>query len=293
MKIRKKFLEAYKNGINAVSGYGLTRNKFLKRSFETINSIAITYLKESMVEIDGHKIFLDKKDSLRLSYNQNYEIKELEIIKNEINLGDKVIDVGANIGYHTLLFARLVGNSGKVYAFEPDPDNFQILKKNILINRYDNVILEQKAVSEKTEVLKLFRSEENYGMHRIYQSKWCKDPINVNAIKLDDYFKNLNDINFIKMDIEGAEYGALQGMKSIIENNKNLKIFTEFVPSSIIEYGIEPKKFLNFFLKNGFTILHVNSDKIIKDENQVDEFIKNYLDLDFVSNLLCRRILQI
>ena len=66
MKIRKKILEAYKNGINTISGHGLTRNKFLKRSFETINSVAITYLKESMVEIDGHKIFLDKKDSLRL-----------------------------------------------------------------------------------------------------------------------------------------------------------------------------------------------------------------------------------
>lgn len=293
MTVKKKFLKAYKNGINALSGHGLTRNKFLKKSFETINSVAITHLKESMVEIDGHKIFLDEKDSLRLSYNENYEIKESEIVKNEINSGDNVIDIGANIGYYTLLFARLVGKNGKVYAFEPDPYNFQILKKNIAINGYENVILEQKAISEKTGVLKLFRSEENYGMHRIYQSKWCKEPINIDSIKLDDYLKNLNDINFIKIDIEGAEYGALQGMKSIIEKNENLKIFTEFVPSSITEYGVEPKTFLNFFLRNGFTILHVGSNKTINNENEIDEFIKNYPEPDFVSNLLCKKVLKI
>ena len=90
------------------------------------------------------------------------------MIKQEVKEGNNVIDIGANIGYFTLLFAKLVGPNGKVFAFEPDPTNFSILKKNIEENNYDNVILSQKAISDKTETTKLFLCKFSNGMQNVF-----------------------------------------------------------------------------------------------------------------------------
>ena len=73
-----------------------------------------------------------------------------DVVTKEIQPGDTVLDLGANIGYFTLLFAKLVGNNGIVFAFEPEPQNIALLTKNIKINNYKNVTLVPKAVSNTT-----------------------------------------------------------------------------------------------------------------------------------------------
>ena len=105
------------------------------------------------VHIDGNKIFLDSKDTLHLSTKKIYEELGTEIVKKEVKEGDIVIDIGANIGYFTLLFAKLVGPAGKVYSFEPEPSNFSILKKNVKVNEYRNVILEKRHFQIKLVIL--------------------------------------------------------------------------------------------------------------------------------------------
>lgn len=80
-------------------------------------------------------MFLEATDCLGLLTHEIHEPLMTEIIKRETKEGDVVLDIGAHIGYYTLMFARLVGKEGKVFAFEPDPDNFTLLKKNIEINR--------------------------------------------------------------------------------------------------------------------------------------------------------------
>jgi tRNA G37 N-methylase Trm5 len=120
--------------------------------------------------VQGHKMYLDSKESLDLSIYGVYEEYETDLIKKEIDRGDVVLDLGANIGYYTLLFAKKVGDEGRVYAFEPDPTNFSLLKKNVEINGYRNVVLIQKAVSNKNGKLKLYLNEDNKGDHRFYNS---------------------------------------------------------------------------------------------------------------------------
>ena len=115
-------------------------------------------------------MFLDSVDSLRLSFNGVYEPCETEFVMNEIKKGDVVLDIGANIGYYTLIFARLVGEEGKVFAFEPDPENFALLKKNVEINGYHNVVLVQKAISNKTGKIRLFKFDDFKAGHRIHDS---------------------------------------------------------------------------------------------------------------------------
>jgi len=117
-----------------------------------------------------------------------------------------VVDIGANIGYYTLIFARLVGEQGRVFAFEPDPANFSLLAKNVAVNNYHNVELIQKAVSDQTGNARLYLSPKSTVDHRIYSSNDNRKFIDVEAVRLDDYFLDNNGkIDFIKMDIQGLK----------------------------------------------------------------------------------------
>ena len=258
---------------------------------KAINSFIISHLESSFAEVQGHKMFLDSKDSLRLSINGVYEPLETEIVQKEIKSGNVVLDIGANIGYYTLIFAKLVGEKGKVFAFEPDPDNFALLKKNIKINGYRNVILVQKAVSNKSGKLKLYLCEDNPGDHRIYNSHDSRKSVEIEAIRLDDYFKDYDGkIDFIKMDIQGAEGGAIQGMLNLLKKNKTIKIVSEFWPVGLKRFGIDPDEYLKLLIEFGFRLYEVNEqEKKIKPVN-IPKLLEIYtLEKENETNLLCIR----
>ena len=101
-------------------------------------------------------MLLDALDSLNLFACGVYEPLETRIFKRLINRNDVVFDVGANIGYYTLIATKLVGEKGRVFAFEPEPTNFSLLEKNVKLNGYKNVVLMQKAVLNKTGKTKLY-----------------------------------------------------------------------------------------------------------------------------------------
>ena len=262
MEIRKKLLSINKVMVKIFSSCGINRIYPAKVAYRRF---IIPLLKTDFAEVDGHKMFLDSKDSLHLSVREAYEPLETELIKKEIKKGDTVLDIGANIGYYTLIFARLVGENGKVFAFEPDPTNFSLLKKNVEINGYKNVILIQKAVSNKSERLKLYLSKDNMGGHTICNPHNSRQSVEVEAIRLDDYFENYNGkIDFIKMDIEGAEGGAIQGMSNILKNN-NVKIVSEFCPGGLKRFGIDSEEYLKLLIKFGFKLYEVSErEKKIK-----------------------------
>lgn len=140
-----------------------------------------------------------------------------------------MLDIGAHIDYYALIAAKLVGKKGRVYAFEPDPFNFSLLKKNVKKNKYSNVVLVDAAVSDKQGKIKLFLSAENKGDHRVYDSSDNRKFHIVNAINLDNYFKKYTGrIDVIKMDIQGGEEKALEGMKGVIQKNPTVTLITEF-----------------------------------------------------------------
>src|SRR5262249_42101912 len=147
-------------------GFGLRRFAAVNR----VNDWVLSRVKTRRAIVDGHIMYLDARDSLDLSLNHVYEPFETELVQSLVHENDTVVDVGANIGYYTLIFARLVGPRGRVFAFEPDPGNFALLKKNVEANRYKNVVLVNAALSDEPATLKLYLSEENRGDHRIYPS---------------------------------------------------------------------------------------------------------------------------
>jgi len=256
--IIKKLANAIRYYIFSFNGLGLIK-------YSPIHKILYffwSHFVPEYVEIEGHKIYLDPKDSLGLSINANYEENEIKLIKKIIRKDSIVIDIGANIGYFTLIFAKLVGPNGRVYAFEPDPTNFSILKKNIQINGYKNVILTQKAASDKNELIKLFLCKFSNGMHRIYESELCDDSIDIESTTLDEFFSSINfdqEISFIKIDTEGSEIKVLRGMEKTLIKNNNISILVEFEPGSIVQAKEEPKSLPEFLIKKGFRIMTFES----------------------------------
>lgn len=218
----------------------------------------VNFFKPNFVIFAGNKIFIDKNDevvSQRLIENKNWDAFETKIFCQSLKVGDVVVDVGAHIGFYTLLAAKIVGEAGKVYAFEPDSKNFSLLTKNVAANGYKNVILVNKAVSNKTGQAKLFIHPENTGDHRLYSAGDSRVSKTIETVSLDDYFANSSEkIDFIKLDIQGFEYQALSGSKKTISKQKNLKMITEFWPYGLAKSGDSANKLLSLLKELGFKL---------------------------------------
>jgi len=291
----KFFLSIYKNAMKSLKGKGLKKYSLMK----DLQNYVIEHAKSDFAEVNGHKMYLGPKDSLKLSVHGVYEKLETDWVKQTIQKGDIVLDVGANIGYYTLTFAKLVGDTGKVFSFEPELFNFNLLQKNIEINNYKNVVTENVAISNNVGTTKLYLSNIRTGMHRIYPSHFCsEDFVKVKTTSLDEYFKDNefgDKISFIKMDVEGSELGVLKGMKNIFETNRKIKILMEFVPSCIREFGAEPQELLKILQDQNFQFRHTNDDsETIESVKNVDNLLQKFdgEKTDFHpkgTNLICER----
>ena len=244
--------------------------------------------------LDGdvaNKMMLDINDSLRLSIKGIYEPFETELLKNQIGSGNTVLNIGANIGYYTLIFAKSVGSEGRVFAFEPDPTNFNLLKQNIALNGYQNVTLEQKAVYSANRTMELFLNEDNQSDHRIYQTKIHQPCVVVDAVSLDNYFRNGQTvIDLIKMDIQGAEMAALQGMARLLKKNRDVRLVMEFLPTALNRFGTDPKELLTFLSGMGFNFFNINEDKNRLESTDIFTLMEKYTPANGkCTNLLCKR----
>lgn len=208
-------------------------NRFIYYQLSSL-AFRFIYLSEGRfvkTDVRGEEFWFDSSDyslvSLNLWMEGVYEKPTTSLVKKRIEEGDVVVDLGAHIGYYTKLFSELVGSAGAVFAFEADPNNFKLLKRNV---NSSNAHLENKAVTDKDGFTNLFICQEYSGHHTAFPVKgW--EPIRVKTTRLDSYFSEWDkQIDFIKLDIEGAEPLALEGMKSILREDKPEIVleFTEF-----------------------------------------------------------------
>jgi FkbM family methyltransferase len=245
----------FSGAVRRFQGMGLGRIPLVRSMERAIRA----HLKNSSAMVMGHQMELDADDILDLSINGIYEPVETAWIQSRLVPGDVVVDLGAHVGYYTLLCAKLVGSHGKVFAFEPFPEHFELLKRNIKANGYENVALVRMAVADTTGTRHLFLSEDNSGDHRIFGAGGHRRAIEIETITLDDYFRgNSMPIALIKLDIQGAEYAALQGMLRVLSRNRVAALLTEFWPRGLLAYGVEPERYLNLLLAQGFRLLEVD-----------------------------------
>lgn len=245
-----------------LKGYWFFGRQSFKRLpvVRSLTHFVVSRFKGRIAYVHNQKMHLDEQDSLRLSILGEFEPHETRLVREKVKPGDRVLDIGAHIGYYTLLFASLVGRNGEVIAFEPDPTNFRLLEKNVAENGHTRVTLFNKAVGEESERRSLYRSSNNSGDHRLVSPPEPREAIEVECTALDDLLKgDSRRIDFIKMDIQGGEGWALEGMRNLIEDNPSLKLLTEWSPSSLKLAGYQPTKYLETLESMGFH-LHLIGD---------------------------------
>jgi FkbM family methyltransferase len=269
-------------------GYGIGKT----RPGRLMLKIITRMFRSNFVDVQGHHMFLHSGGDDYSLYGVYGEL-DTKTVEREIQKGDIVVDVGASIGYYTLIFARAVGSEGHVFAFEPRPERFELLKKNIEINGYDNVTLEQMAIMDQNGETEFHYSKsEKSGFKLAVSEKSSLEMTEksiAKTIRLEDYFKDknlVNKIKFIKSDVDGPEFSVLQSTGSILKN-KSLKLFFEWDTEYIKLSGDKPEEILNLLYDHGFKIYSPD----YKNE-KFSEVDKNYLlcltSTDTV-NLLCKK----
>ena len=266
-------LSLYRACARRLSGLGLRRFATVNR----VNNWVLSRVKTRRAVVDGHVMHLDPRDSLDLSLNQAYEPFETELVRSLVHENDTVLDVGANIGYYTLLFARAVGPRGRVFAFEPDPENFALLKNNVESNGYENVALVNAALSDKMGALKLYLCEANRGDHRIYPSGDDRRAIQIPALAADDYLAGLNrEIAFVKMDVQGAEAKVLRGMERLLQRTAQCQILFEFWPAGMSRAGDEAEESLARLARHGFSLKLVDQRRKCLQPVEADALLRDF-----------------
>lgn len=154
--------------------------------------------------------------------------KEYALLDSFLQPGDWVLDIGANVGHYTMRMAELVGASGRVIALEPVPDTFALLAANARLFPHQNVSLLNVAASDRVGAVGIQIPRFTEGLTNFYQAHLApgKDGLSVMTIPVDTLA--LPAIRLVKMDVEGHELPALQGMRMLLERDH---------PVAIVETG--------------------------------------------------------
>lgn len=200
----------------------------------------------------GRRIF--KRGSLHPEHTQ-------VLLSLPYNDGDIILDVGANIGWYSIVLHSNIKHKVKIFAFEPEPRNFQLLKKNISNNHVNNIVPVNKAVAEKTGHSLLFLYyPKNSGRHSLLDiNPQTKKSVQVETIRLDDFLKSqgvdFKRIKMVKIDIEGYEPFALKGATELLKHLPYL--FIEFSPGLMRNANYDPAKFVKELSDFGFRFYSV------------------------------------
>lgn len=243
---------------------------------------------DQLIYAQNHWIEIFEKPNLSpLKQDKIYEQETTLFIRDYLNEGDTVWDVGANIGYFTLEFARSTGSTGKVLSFEPHPEIFKVLQRNVRRNNYQNILLQNVACGEETTISKLYFSTENEGNHKIVENSSSKDSVETKVVQLSTYLET-HSPRLIKMDIEGAELLALKGLGADYLKNNSVDFVIEYHPYEMSFFNIEGEELLDFFIEAGykFSNLATGSFPIIDKHSILKTYTKEQRG---ITNLFCSK----
>ncbi len=233
--------------------------------------------------------FMNGTVDLTIARNGFWEKEVSEIMIKYLNTGETFLDIGANIGYHSLFLSAYFKNDLKIYAFEPIKSLYAQFNESIKLNKFYNISLLQFAVSNKRDNKKvLYIREDNIGGSSLYSYpkinffKTRQKEI-VEVVNLDSFFDNNFKINLIKLDVEGNELEVIKGGLSLIKKNKPF-IVLEFSPIFYVQdYKEKSIELLNLLKDLGYKLFTL-------DEKPFD--FESCLDLNEIEqiDLLCKPI---
>ncbi|MCS7224405.1 MAG: FkbM family methyltransferase [Armatimonadetes bacterium] len=172
----------------------------------------------------GYDLLVDSNDAGIGKELRRYGVHEpalISVLPLFVHEGDTVLDIGANIGYYAVFLSRLIGENGVIVCVEPHPNNFDILLRNLQLNRVKNAIALPLAVSNRKGQAELFVSSWS-NWHSLLETVTPRaSRIPVTTTTIDDLAQQVNrPVNLIRMDIEGYEFLALEGGRRTLERDK-------------------------------------------------------------------------
>jgi FkbM family methyltransferase len=216
------------------------------------------------VDLDGFSLYVSESDlavGAEILRSHTYEPTVTAEFRRLLRPGMTVIDIGANIGYYSLLAASLVGPGGWCLAIEPNPRNVRLLAANIALNRYQHVQICQAAATESLTLLFLNTNHSN-GVVSTADGLLAEalSRETVLGLRLDDVFPALERVDLIKVDIEGAEYRAITGLLRTIDRHRPA-VISEFSPPSLPAIsGVSASAYLDLFVQRGYSITAITRD---------------------------------
>jgi FkbM family methyltransferase len=279
--IKKKGIRQYFKAIkNYYEAYPPLRKNFYYWLYSKLNPNKLI-----IRNIQEYKMYLNLYDfglSKQLFINGIREPECTRIMKQILKKDMIIAEIGANIGYYALMEASIIGENGKIYAIEPFPPNFELLKKNIELNSYEKIIeLYNIAISNKPGITKLY-IKDKHNLCNMLDSE-CKDFIEVETKTLDDFIENKKLPDLIRMDVEGYEYYILEGMKKTLEKCDSCKMFIEVHPYQMYENGLDYKKPIRMLFDHGFKPTHIikehgpKKEETFEYKNPISNFF-NFLE---------------
>lgn len=259
--MKKSVYVAFRKVGRYFSKKGLDRLPGAQRVYEIIDA----HLRPGIILIEryGSKMYVNAKDTGMVPFllAGSYEEYGTKLFLDSIKPGMVIVDVGANFGYYSLIAAgalRGLGDGGQVYAFEPEPGNYELLLKNIEINGYTNITPSQSAVSASTGRASLYLDSRNLAGHSL--SSECiihgDDSVQIETSTLDDFFMHRvgkTKVDILKIDTQGAEGLVLEGAWGILDGNR-AKIFMEFWTRGLENNGAVPVALLRTVVDHGYSI---------------------------------------
>ncbi|MDQ3813519.1 MAG: FkbM family methyltransferase [Armatimonadota bacterium] len=244
-----------------------------------------------LLELENFKIYVSPENSLvgkSILEKRHYEAHVTAMIQQILKPGMTFVDVGANIGYLSLVAAHAVGERGKVICFEPDQYNCSLLHMSVEVNGWHHVEIYPFAVSNKNTVL-VYDSTYGSGTTSDFEADFKPSPSHrlVRALILDEVLQGEDKVHLLKLDIDGAEGRALQGARGIIRQYRPV-ILSEFCPQLLQDISkISGQDYLQAIIKENYTLSIVAFDGALiecgTDASQVIRYLEEsrliYVDM--------------
>jgi FkbM family methyltransferase len=241
----------------------------------------------------GAKLVVDTRDYLLapwLLLDGLWESHVTGWMQSTLAPGAVFVDVGANIGYFTLLGAQLVGKRGRVVAVEAHPDLAELLRRNVVMNGGGDVITVSACAAWSQPARLRFHQRVHYaanssvgsfgpeGLARLDDTELVVD---VEAIRLDDLLEGLPRVDVIKVDVEGAEVRAFTGLERTLNLNSSLTVMFEWSPAQLLQLGDTPEALLDLLSGHGLQFRLLEADLAPIERGRL-------LELDY-GNVVARR----
>ena len=292
---RRLMLRAFSLALKLVRFAGLTRPlRRLVGPFAGNMILKVSNPSNRPLDVRGHLMVLSapgRYPPVAMAMGK-YEEQTTSLFERTLKPGMVILDVGAHVGYFSLLAARLVGSEGKVFSFEPDPINYELLVQNIELNGYTNISAANSAVGDKLGSLTLFQTALDSGRHSTYHHGLPENgSVEVNVSTLDAFLdaRDWPDIDLVKVDVEGAEMDVLRGMAELLERSPGLKLIMEFNPALLQSAGVPPSDMIKELQSRGFTLscIYEKRGVIPIDQLDVQNLVAELLRGDNSVNLYC------